>query len=272
MINHTARRLFRFVFRSYARILVVSGLVILIGTAVILPMRPAKIFLIQIGASIGIGLVLFAVMLRPNAVHVALTGRRIRYASNMAIVCLAFVAILVIVNFLGLKHNFEFDLTETREFTLSEETIKVLESLSEPVQIVGFFGSDDHRWTKTKVYLERYSRYTEFITFGLHDPDTELALAQSYGLESYGLVFVSGVYDYQVSKVDEQAITTGLMCVTTHRHNQESVKLVSPESRHPSDRHFSLTLFQTSLIFFITLIVIPLIPLVAGHRVWWMKQ
>lgn len=271
MIDHSSRW-FNLIFHSYARLLGIIGFIVLIGSSIIFLINPAQTLLIQIGASIGLVLILLAIILRPNAVHFALAGRRVRYASNLTVVCLAFVTILVIVNFLSLKHNFEFDLTETREFSLSEQTITVLQGLSEPVQIVGFFKTNDQQWTKAKEHLERYGRYTDLITYGLHDPSVEPALAQSYGLKSHGLVFVSGIYDYQVSKVDEQAITTGLMCVTTHRHNQDSLELVSFETKYPTDRHFSLTLFQTSLIFFITLIFIPLMALLAGLRVWWVRR
>lgn|GEM_PF-3516805 len=271
MINHPSQR-FNLIFRSHAKLLATIGFIVLMGSAITFLMNPSQTFLIQIGTSVGIVLILFAIILRPNALHLARTGRQVRYASNLTVVCVAFVTILVIVNFFSFKHNLEFDLTETGEFTLSEQTITVLESLSEPVQIVGFFGPDDRRRAKIKEYLERYSHFNDLITYELHDPNTEASLAQSYGLDNYGLVFLSGVYDYEVSEVDEQAITTGLMCVTTHKHNQESVELVPLKTRYPSDRHFSLTLFQTSLIFLITLIFIPLTVLIAGLRIWWMRR
>ena len=271
MIDYSYRR-FNLIFRSTARLLVIVGFIVLIGSSLLFLINPALTFFIQIGASVGIMLILLAIMLRPHAVHLALTGRPVRYASNLTVICSAFVTILVIANFLSFKNNFEFDLTETREFTLSEQTIAVLEGLTEPVQVVGFFSTDDQRWAKTKEYLERYRRYTDLITYGLHDPNTEPTLAQSYGLKSYGLVFVSGVYGYESSKVNEQAITTGLMCVTTHRHNQNNLDLVSFETKHPNNRHFSLTPVQAGLIFFITSIFIPLIALIAGLRVWWLRR
>lgn len=271
MINHPPQR-FNLILRSHARLLAITGFIVLLGSTITFLMNPSWTFLIQIGTSAGIVLILFAIILRPNALYFALMGRRVRYASSLTVVCLAFGTILAIVNILSFKHNFEFDLTETGEFTLSEQTITVLENLSEPVQVVGFFGPDDWRWAKTREYLERYSRFNDLITYELHDPNNEASLVQSYGLDNYGLVFLSGVYDYEVSKVDEQAITTGLMCVTTHKSNQECVELVPRKTRYPTDRHFSLTLFQTSLIFFIALVFIPLMSLIAGLRIWWVRR
>ena len=262
----------KLIFRSYPRLLASVGFIILFGSLVIFLVDPTQTQLIQIGGGAGAVLILLAILLRPNTVHLALAGRSIRYASNILVICLTFVSILVIVNFLSLKNNFEYDLTETREFTLSEQTITVLENLAEPVQVVGFFQAGSQHWRKSKDYLERYSRYSDLLTYKLHDPANEPALAQSYEFKKHGLVFVSGVHRYEVSTVDEQAITTGLIWVTRHGHNDERVELISLEARQPTDRHLSLTSSNVGFIFFATVIFIPLIVFITGLRVWLMRQ
>jgi NADH:ubiquinone oxidoreductase subunit 6 (subunit J) len=133
----------------------VVGLLVLGGSCVIYLINPASTLLVQVGVTVGAVLLLVVVLMRPNVAHVAITGRSVRYASNAGVMCLAFIAILVLINFLSFKHNYEFDLTETGEFTLSQQTIEVLKSLSEPVQVIGFFRAGDYQWAKTKEYLER---------------------------------------------------------------------------------------------------------------------
>ncbi len=133
---------------------------------------------------------------------------------------LAFIGILGFINFLSLKNNQEYDLTETGLFTLSEQTIQVLKDLDQPVQVVGFFQASDSRLIWAKDYLERYSHYTDQLTYEFHDPNIEPALAQSFELSNYGLVFVSGNNRYETSEVDEQTLTSGLIRVTSDKQRQ----------------------------------------------------
>ncbi|MEM7348970.1 MAG: DUF4350 domain-containing protein, partial [Chloroflexota bacterium] len=62
-------------------------------------------------------------------------------------------------------------------------------------------------------YLERYRRHSKFISYEFHDPNIEPALAQTYELSDYGLVFVSGTNRHEAAVIQEQAITTGLLRV-----------------------------------------------------------
>ena len=203
--------------RPYTRIIIIAGLLILAGSCVIFLVNSNWILKAQIGFGIGVVLLLVAIFLQPNAVHTALVGRSVRYGSVAVIKILAFVGILVFINFLSLKSDLEYDLTETGQYTLSTHTVKFLKNLDEPVQIVAFFQVGSHHWAMAKEYLERYSHYTNHLTYALHDPNDEAALAKSYEVDSYGMVFVSGMHHYQAHSVNEQTITTGLMSVTGHK-------------------------------------------------------
>ena len=201
--------------RSYAGLIAVIGLLALVGSGIVYVLNQAWVLQSQIGAGLGALLLLGAVLLRPDAIHTALTGRSVKYGSNAVIMSLAFLGILGLINILSVKNNREYDLTETGEFTLSEQTIQILDNISEPIQIIGFFQATDDRLKIAKDYLERYSRYTDQLTYEFHDPNIEPALAQSFELNNYGLVFISGNHRYETSRVDEQTITSGLIRVTS---------------------------------------------------------
>ena len=113
--------------RLYALSLAILGLVLVVGGTLLYLIDQSKYIEAQLGVGFGAILVLGAVLIRPEVVRTALAGRPVKYASNALITSLAFVGILALVNFLSLKHDYEFDLTETGLFTLSEQTIKVLE-------------------------------------------------------------------------------------------------------------------------------------------------
>ncbi len=202
---------------SYTWAIVVVGLLFVVGSGLVYTLNETWVLEAQAGAGLGLSLLFLAVLLRPDVVRSALSGRPIRYGSNAAIKSLAFLAILGLLNFLGLKYTHEVDLTETREFTLSEQTIQVLRTIDRPVQILGFFQASDGRLSLAENYLERYGRYTDKLTYEFYDPNVEPALARSLELSNYGLVFISGNNRYETSNVDEQTITSGLMRVTSHQ-------------------------------------------------------
>jgi len=186
---------------------------------------------------------------------------------------IAVIGILVFINFLSLKNNREYDLTKTGEFTLSEQTIDVLASMKEPVQIIGFFRAGDHRWQIAQDNLKRFSGYTDQLTYKFHDPAVEPTLAQSYKFHSYGLVFVSGIKRYEALEVDEQTITNGLIYVTSSKQKTgEEQPLNSIASKAPSNHHLYLTPLQTGFTLFTTLIVIPLTIFFAGLGIWWSRR
>jgi ABC-type uncharacterized transport system involved in gliding motility auxiliary subunit len=68
-----------------------------------------------------------------------LTGRQARYGSNAALLTLAFLGILVVVNLFVYKNTKRWDLTEDKVNTLADETLEILVSLPDDVTIQAFF-------------------------------------------------------------------------------------------------------------------------------------
>ncbi|MBN1133116.1 MAG: Gldg family protein [Bacteroidales bacterium] len=62
--------------------------------------------------------------------------------SNISITILLFVAIIVLVNFLSEQFFFRVDLTENRQYTLSDATREILKNLDEPVTVKAYFSKD----------------------------------------------------------------------------------------------------------------------------------
>jgi ABC-type uncharacterized transport system involved in gliding motility auxiliary subunit len=205
----------RSILRSYAWLMAIVSLLILVGSGIIYLLNQSWAIQAQIGVGVGAVLLLGAVLLRPDAVRTILTGRPVKYGSNAVVMSLAFISIMGLINFLVLKHEWEYDLTETGQFTLSAQTIQILEKLDRPVEVIGFFQNSDPRLDRAKDYLERYSHYTHHLTYEFHDPEIKPILARKYELNNYGLVFVSDNQRYEVSGVDEQTITSGLLRVTS---------------------------------------------------------
>ncbi len=154
------------------------------------------------------------VYLRPQDIQKALTGRQARYGSNVLVMAIALVGILGLLNFLGTRHVRRIDLTETRDFSLSAQTLKILDNLDKPVKITGFYENAAEGAGRVKDLLKEYARHSPKITYEFIDPDRQPALARQYKITSYGtLVFESGGTTHSTYGSDEQDITAGVLKV-----------------------------------------------------------
>jgi len=106
-----------------------------------------------------------------------------------------------------------WDLTETRLFSLSEQSTAVIESLVAPVSLIVFVrGSADPLVERA---LEAYADASSLIEVRVVDPDAEPALASAYEVRDYGtLVVASGDRVQRAADIREPAITNAILAVT----------------------------------------------------------
>lgn len=144
------------------------------------------------------------------------SGRQARYGSLAAASVLVVLGILIAINYLSTKHNKRWDLTASRQFSLSDQTKKVLQDLKEPVRIRVFARSDDFQRFRDR--LDEYTYQSKLVTTEFIDPEKRPGLAQQYGVTSLGTI----VFDYKgrnekVTSDGEQELTNGLIKVLQGR-------------------------------------------------------
>lgn len=171
----------------------------------------------------GVAAVLYVVLLvvlHPQQVRAALTGRTARYGSNAVVMSIAFIGILVALNYLAGRYHRRFDVTELQEHTLSDQSIQVLAEIDRPVEIVGFFRDNDPQRASFGAFIERYLDHSEHLSYTEIDPDREPAKARQY-VDQYGsipypgLLLESGERRETVYSASEQDITSALLKVTS---------------------------------------------------------
>lgn len=154
-------------------------------------------------------------LLRPREVAAALTGRRAIYGGNALLMSVAFLGILVTLNFLAARYHKRFDLTENKRYTLSQETIQILSSLQEPVKVTGFFTPDDLRRSEVEDLLKEYAYRSDKFTYEFVDPEQHPGEARRLGVTSYGvLVFQRGGKRQETFGIDEEDLTSALLKVS----------------------------------------------------------
>jgi ABC-type uncharacterized transport system involved in gliding motility auxiliary subunit len=177
---------------------------------------------LQIGLGlIVIGLAVFAI-LDPDRVRRTFTGRQARYGSNVLVMSIAFIGILGVINYLGNQYSKRWDLTADKTHTLAPETIKILQSLPQPVTVDAFFSARIPSDT-AKNLLEDFKSNATKVSFSykIINPDADPVAAQQAGITQDGsLVFHMGSHQEVVTSANEQDMTTAL------------VRLINPGQRN----------------------------------------
>jgi ABC-type uncharacterized transport system involved in gliding motility auxiliary subunit len=202
-------------FRDYAAELVIVGIIALaIGTAArVLGSDP--VWLPQLFWAIGLVLVASYAVLRPDDLREMLTGRQVRYGGNALLASLAVIGIAALVNFLGAEYDRRLDLTETGQYSLSQQTKQILAGLGEPVHVTAFMAPSAPQAESVRNLLEEYQYVSDSIDYRFVDPDREPAVARQYGITSYGvLIFEQGDRQQETFAVDEQSITSAILKVS----------------------------------------------------------
>src|SRR5437588_5034823 len=83
------------------------------------------------------------VALDPEDVWSKLTGRGALYSGNTLVIALAALVVLGLANVLGSRYQTKLDLTANKQFTLSDQSIKVAQALDQPVKVTGWLTSTD---------------------------------------------------------------------------------------------------------------------------------
>src|SRR3972149_776367 len=86
---------------------------------------------------LGVALVFAAVAVR------SFSGRQARFGTLAVASALLVLAILAAINYLASRHNKRWDLTAAHQFTLADQTRKVLQGLDRPMRVIVFARSED---------------------------------------------------------------------------------------------------------------------------------
>jgi ABC-type uncharacterized transport system involved in gliding motility auxiliary subunit len=145
--------------------------------------------------------------------------RQLRFGANATVMTIALLGILIFLNILAARNHKRWDLTANKDFSLSQQTAQIIQSVKRPVQITGFFGkADQSAQQDLESKLKEYTSRSSLITYRAVNPDTDPTTARSYNITSYGtLVFESGGRKQQTTGTDEQDLTGALLKVIQDR-------------------------------------------------------
>jgi ABC-type uncharacterized transport system involved in gliding motility auxiliary subunit len=136
--------------------------------------------------------------------------RQARYGTLATGSILLVLGILIAINYVLSRQNKRWDLTAAGQYSLSDQTKRILERLEAPINVLVF--AREGEFPRYRDRLQEYEYTSDQVSVEYIDVDRQPVVARQYEVQSYGTV----VFDYEgrierVVSDTEQDLTTALI-------------------------------------------------------------
>jgi len=144
--------------------------------------------------------------------------KRFRENTHLALSAVIFFSILVVLYLIAARHHKLFDITEDKKYSLSDQTIKVLQSLGQDVEILAFFKQGQEGLENIELLFEKYRYHSERVTYEIINPQERPTLTEKYNIEQFGeIVLRTESRNEKIKSPLEEEITNALLKITSGR-------------------------------------------------------
>ncbi len=167
------------------------------------------------GAALG----LLWLVVNISKVAAAARGRQARLIFNSAAFILVILGIVVLINYIGVRHHIRKDMTKSQQFSLSEQTHKVAQDLDQEVKVIAFF-SDEYKsspynnWIEIADRLREYEMLSPKVKVERYDPKTDFSKQKEYDATDGLIIVESGDYQEKVYGGSEEQLTSAILAVS----------------------------------------------------------
>lgn len=138
------------------------------------------------------------------------SARSTKFTAYFALYLGIVVAALATANWLANRHNKSFDFTSNKQYSLSDQTIKIVKDLKQDVSITFFDRTTG--FPAAKDLLDRYATLSTKLSVEYVDPFKKPQLAKQYGIRTTGTVLIrSGDKTQEARSLTEEEITSALI-------------------------------------------------------------
>ncbi len=161
------------------------------------------------------------------------SGRQVRLGSLAAASVVVVFAILFAINYLSSRHSKRWDLTAAKQFSLSDQTKKVLQGLQKPVRVRVFGQSQD--LARFRDRLDEYQYQSKQLNVEYIDMERKPTMAKEYKppIQAATVVFEYEGRTERVTSEGEQELTNGLIKVIQGK--QQKVYFVQGHGEHATE-------------------------------------
>lgn len=139
-----------------------------------------------------------------------LQSRGARYGAYATVYTIVIVAVLAAINFLANRYDKSWDSTANKQFSLADQTKKVVKELPRDVTITYFDKAT--QFPQARDLLDRYSNLSPKLHVNYVDPDKKPQVAKAAGVRSYGTIQIdSGTKKEEAKSLSEEEVTGALI-------------------------------------------------------------
>ena len=139
------------------------------------------------------------------------SGRSAQYGSIAVGSVLAVLAILVLVNYLGNRRNYRWDLTTSKTFTMSDQTRNLLTTLKGPLTIRVFYSKKTDSEQAHRDQLENYEYLSKQVSIEYIDANAKPTEAEKEEITAVPtLIFRYGGRMQRATSDDESSVANAL--------------------------------------------------------------
>lgn len=112
--------------------------------------------------------------------------RKLLLESNFFIASILIIGLAVTGYLILLKYEKQWDLTQNKKYSLSEQTKGILNDLDQKLEVFAFFKTGSYDGEAANTLLKQYSRFSDKIEYQFIDPDRNPLLANKLQINAYG--------------------------------------------------------------------------------------
>lgn len=164
---------------------------------------------------VGAGGIVFYVVTNRQRLRELTRQRAARQTVNSASFAFFVLGIIVLINIIGARHHWRHDFTENKQFSLSEQTLKILRGLDKTVELIAFVSPDYYNADEIRSRLREYDIASAKTKVLIYDPQTNIDKAKEFDVRFDGTIFVKcGDKREEVTGGSEEQITSAILAVT----------------------------------------------------------
>ena len=136
--------------------------------------------------------------------------RQTKYSAYITVYILVILAVLAVANFLANRYDKSYDATATKQFSLSDQTIKAVKGLKKDVTVT-YFG-ETAQFPQARDLLGRYAILSPKLHADYIDPVKKPQLARAAGVRQEGTIVVeAGARREEAKSLTEEEVTGALI-------------------------------------------------------------
>lgn len=137
-------------------------------------------------------------------------ARQTKFAAYTAVYVLIVVAVVGVLNFLANRYNKTYDTTSSKQFTLSDQTVKIAKNLKQDVSIS--YWDQPTQFQAAHDLLDRYKNLSPKIEVHYEDLEKNITQARAAGVTRRGAVLIQTAGKTQEAKsLSEEEVTGALV-------------------------------------------------------------